>query len=213
VVLARFLPRDEQFFKHFADAAENAAEAARVLADVIASDVDLERRVRRLADLETEGDDITHRIFSALNSTFVTPLDRDDIHSLATDVDDFVDDIEEIGERIGLYRLGASTDTAKLLARIIAEQAGFIAEAMPYLEEIGKQRDALRKCILELHRLENEADTVHSAALARLYDGVTEVPVLIQAMRWGEVYALLESATDRAEKVANTLEGMLLKYA
>jgi predicted phosphate transport protein (TIGR00153 family) len=213
VVLARFLPRDEQFFKHFADAAENAAEAARVLADVIESDVDLERRVRRLTDLETQGDDITHRIFSALHSTFVTPLDRDDIHTLATDVDDLVDDIEEVGERIGLYRLGTSTDTAKLLARIISEQAGFIAEAMPYLEEMGKQQDALKKCILELHRLENEADSVHSKALARLYDGVTEVPALIQAMRWGEIYALLESATDRAERIANTLEGMLLKYA
>lgn len=213
MVLARFLPRDEQFFKHFADAADNAAEAARVLADVIDSDIDLDRRVRRLTDLETQGDDITHRIFSALNSTFVTPLDRDDIHTLATDVDDFVDDIEEVGERIGLYRLGPSTDTAKLLARIISEQAGFIAQAMPYLEQMGKQQDALKKCILELHRLENEADGVHSSALARLYDGVTEVPALIQAMRWGEIYALLERATDRAEHIANTIEGMLLKYA
>jgi predicted phosphate transport protein (TIGR00153 family) len=213
VVLARFLPRDEQFFTHFADAADNAAEAGRVLASVIESEVDLERRVRRLTDLETQGDDITHRIFSALHSTFVTPLDRDDIHTLATDVDDLVDDIEEVGERIGLYRLGPSTDTAKLLARIISEQAGFIAEAMHYLEQMGKQQDALKRCILELHRLENEADSVHSTALARLYDGVTEVPALIQAMRWGEIYALLESATDRAERVANTLEGMLLKYA
>lgn len=213
MVLARFLPRDEQFFKHFADAAENAAEAARLLASVLESDEDLERRVRRLADLEHEGDNITHRIFSALNSTFVTPLDRDDIHALATDIDDFVDDIEEIGERIELYRLGASTDIAKLLARIIVEQAEQIKRAMPLLEQMGKQQDALRSCILELHRLENEADEVHSKALARLYDGVTEIPSLIQAMRWGEIYALLERATDRAEHVGNTFEGMLLKYA
>jgi predicted phosphate transport protein (TIGR00153 family) len=213
VVLARFLPRDEQFFKHFADAADNAAEAAQLLFDVIESDIDLERRVRRLADLEHQGDEITHRIFSALNSTFVTPLDRDDIHTLATDVDDLVDDIEEIGERIWLYKLGPSSDTAKLLAKIINEQAGFIKQAMPILAEMGKKQEALRNCILELHRLENEADSVHSKALARLYDGVSEVPALIQAMRWGEIYALLETATDRAEHIANTMEGMLLKYA
>jgi predicted phosphate transport protein (TIGR00153 family) len=213
VVLARFLPRDEQFFTHFSEAAANAAEAAEVLRDVVQGGPDLERKVRRLEDLETQGDQITHRVFSALNSTFVTPIDRDDIHSLATEIDDFVDDMEEVGERLGLYKVGEPSETALKLAQILVEQAGHLAHAMPLLEAMNKQREGLRRDILELHRLENEADTIHSEALARLYDGVTEVPSLITAMRWGEIHALLEQSTDRAETIANTLEGMLLKYA
>ena len=213
MVLARFLPRDEQFFTYFTEAAQNAAEVAEVLREVIQGGPELERKVRRLEDLETEGDHITHRIFSALNSTFVTPIDRDDIHSLASDMDDFVDDMEEVSERLGLYKVGPPSETALKLAQILVEQAQHLAHAMPLLETMNKEREGLRRDILELHRLENEADTVHSAALARIYDGVTEVPQLIVAMRWGEIHALLEQSTDKAERIANTLEGMLLKYA
>jgi predicted phosphate transport protein (TIGR00153 family) len=213
VVLARFLPKDEQFFTYFTEAAQNAAEAATILREVVENGPELDRKVRRLADLETQGDDITHRIFSALNSTFVTPIDRDDIHALASELDDFVDDMEEVGQRLGLYGIGQPTDAARRLAQIIVEQAGHLAHVMPLLEAMNKNRDALRRDILELHRLENEADAVQSEALARLYDGITEVPQLIEAIRWGEIHALLEQATDRAESTANTLEGMLLKYA
>jgi uncharacterized protein len=213
VVLARFLPRDEQFFTYFAEGGQNAAEAAEVLRDVVQGGPDLDRKVRRLEDLESQGDSVTHRIFSALNSTFVTPIDRDDIHALASELDDFVDDMEEVGERLGLYKVGEPSETARKLAQIIVEQAAHLAHAMPLLESMNKQREDLRRDIVELHRLENEADSVHSEALSRLYDGVTDVPHLIVAMRWGEIHALLEQATDKAERIANTLEGMLLKYA
>jgi uncharacterized protein len=213
VVLARFLPRDEQFFTYFSEAGQNAAEAAKVLREVVDGGPDLDRKVRRLEDLETQGDSITHRIFSALNSTFVTPIDRDDIHALASEIDDFVDDMEEVSERLGLYKVGDPSETARKLAQILVEQADHMAHAMLLLEEMHKQREDLRRDILELHRLENEADSVHSEALARLYDGVADIPQLIVAMRWGEIHALLEQATDKAERIANTLEGMLLKYA
>jgi uncharacterized protein len=213
VVLARFLPRDEQFFTHFTDGAKNAVEIAELLESIVNNGASDERQIRRLADLESQGDDVTHRIFAALNSTFVTPLDREDIHSLASEVDDFVDDIEEIGQRLGLYKLGPPSETAQLLAKIVVEQAGYLERSMSQLEQMGKKAEELRRCVVELHRLENEADDIHSNALARLYDGVTEVPALVAAMRWGELYGLLEAATDRAERVANTLEGMLTKYA
>src|ERR671910_3571750 len=109
MVLARFLPRDEQFFDQFEDAGANAAQVTEVLARVVANGADREREIRLLRDLEHRGDEITHRIFSALNSTFVTPLDRDDIRELAVKFDDLVDDAEEAGKRLGLYRLrGAS---------------------------------------------------------------------------------------------------------
>src|SRR3954451_20354201 len=127
MVLARFLPKDEQFFDHFRDAAVNAEEVTSLLARVIANGDDRERDVRRLRDLEHRGDEITHRIFSALNSTFVTPLDRDDIRELAVKFDDLVDNAEEAGKRLGLYRLAESTEPARLLARILHEQAEGLA--------------------------------------------------------------------------------------
>jgi uncharacterized protein len=213
MVLARFLPRDEQFFTLFRDAAENAAETARLLAEVVDNGADTERKVRRLRDLEHHGDDVSHRIFSALNSTFVTPLDRDDIRNLTTELDEFVNDLEETGQRLWLYRLGAATDPARRFARILKEQGEIIARAVPLIEHTGTNAEELRRHVLELHRLENEGDDILSQALAALYDGAADIPALVCALRWGELYALLEDASDRGEDVADTLEGILIKYA
>ncbi|MGH2615582.1 MAG: DUF47 domain-containing protein [Thermomicrobiales bacterium] len=211
MVLARFLPRDEQFFDQFEDAGKNAAEATEVLANVVANGVDRDREIRLLRDLEHRGDEITHRIFSALNSTFVTPLDREDIRALAVKFDDLVDDAEEAGKRLGLYRLAESTEPARLLARILHEQAEILAIAMPLLADVGKNGEAIRRHVVEIHRLENEADDVLNEALAALYDNATDIPSLITGIRWGELYGLLEDATDRAEDVADVLEGIYLK--
>jgi predicted phosphate transport protein (TIGR00153 family) len=212
MVLARFLPKDEQFFDHFRDAALNAAEVTSLLGRVIANGADRDRDVRRLRDLEHRGDEITHRIFSALNSTFVTPLDRDDIRAFAAVVDDLVDDAEEVGQRLSLYRLTESSEPAQLLARILHEQAEAIARAVPLLSDVGKHGDELRGHVVEIHRLENEADDVLNQALGILYEGVDDIPTLISCMHWGELYGLLENATDRAEDVADVLEDIYLKH-
>jgi uncharacterized protein Yka (UPF0111/DUF47 family) len=212
MVLARFLPRDEQFFDQFEDAGKNAAEVTEVLARVVANGVDRERDIRLLRDLEHRGDEITHRIFSALNSTFVTPLDREDIRALAVKFDDLVDDAEEAGKRLGLYRLAETTEPARLLARILHEQAEILAIAMPLLTDVGKNGEAIRRHVVEIHRLENEADDVLNEALASLYDDATDIPSMITSIRWGELYGLLEDATDRAEDVADVLEGIYLKH-
>jgi uncharacterized protein Yka (UPF0111/DUF47 family) len=211
MVLARFLPRDEQFFDQFQESADNAAEVTRVLLDVVSNVGDRERNVHLLRDLEHRGDEITHRIFSALNSTFVTPLDRDDIRDLAVKLDDLVDDAEEAGKRLVLYRLEGEKNAATLLARILHEQALMLAKAMPLLADVGKRGEEIRRVVLETHRLENEADDTLNQKLAILYDGVTEIPALISQMRWGEICGLLEDATDRAEDVADVLEGIYFK--
>jgi uncharacterized protein Yka (UPF0111/DUF47 family) len=211
MVLARFLPRDEQFFDQFQESADNAAEVTRVLLDVVSNVGDRERNVHLLRDLEHRGDEITHRIFSALNSTFVTPLDRDDIRDLAVKLDDLVDDAEEAGKRLVLYRLEGEKNAATLLARILHEQALLLAKAMPLLAEVGKRGEEIRRVVLETHRLENEADDTLNQKLAILYDGVTDIPHLISQMRWGEICGLLEDATDRAEDVADVLEGIYFK--
>jgi predicted phosphate transport protein (TIGR00153 family) len=213
VVLSRFLPRDEEFFEKFNEAAATAAETSILLLQIVESEEERERKVRRLRDLEHQGDDITHRIYSSLNSTFVTPLDREDIQSLAANIDDVVDALEEVGRRLWLYRIGSATETARLLARIADEQCAIIAKAVPMLETVAKQATQMRTAVLEIHRLENEADDALTQALATLYDGITEVPQLITAIRWQELYQLLEESTDRCEHVANALEGILLKHA
>jgi predicted phosphate transport protein (TIGR00153 family) len=212
MVLARFLPRDEQFFDQFEDAGVNAAEVTDVLTRVVANGADRERNIRMLRDLEHRGDEITHRIFSALNSTFVTPLDREDIRELAVKFDDLVDDAEEAGKRLGLYRLGGTTEPARLLARILHEQAEGLAKAVSLLGNIGKNGEEIRRYVVEIHRLENEADDVLNEALAVLYDDASDIPSLVTCMRWGELYGLLEDATDRAEDVADVLEGIYLKH-
>ncbi|HQY30527.1 MAG TPA: DUF47 family protein [Thermomicrobiales bacterium] len=213
MVLARFLPRDEQFFTHFNDAANNSLEMAKLLSEVIEFGPDTERKVRRLRDLEHEGDDITHRVYQALNSTFVTPLDREDIRDLISTLDDFVDGLEEVGKRIWLYRMGQPSEPTRLFARILIEQAQLLADNIPHLERPEKRVSDLQRCALELHRLENEADELLNQALASLYEGVSEVPDLITAIRWGEIYHLLESATDMGENIGHTLEGILGQYA
>ncbi|HUZ01340.1 MAG TPA: DUF47 family protein [Thermomicrobiaceae bacterium] len=212
MVLARFLPHDEQFFEFFREAAANAVETAQILAELLTSVDDVERKVRHMRDLEHRGDEITHQVYNALNSTFVTPIDRDDIRALASHIDDFVDYIEETGRRVWLYRIEQPTDRATLIGRIIAEQARIMAQAVPRLER-AKEREAVLRYAVEINRLENEADDALSQALAVLYDHVTDIPSLIKAMRWGELYQLLEDATDRAENVANTMEGIVLKNA
>lgn len=213
MALARFLPRDQRFYSHFADAAENAVAAARLLTAILDGGPDMERHVRRLRELEHEGDEITHRIFQALNRTFVTPLDRDDIQALASRIDDFVDDLEEVGKRFWLYRIDNATEPARLFVRILAEQAETLHRGLPLLEHAARGASELKRCVLRLHQLENEADDALHAVLATLYDDAADIPSLITSLRWGELYGLLEDATDQGEAIGNTLEGILLKHA
>ncbi len=213
MVLTRFLPQNEKFYEHFQDAASNALEVANLLREIFTNGEDIERKVRRLHDLEHRGDEVTHRVFSALNSTFVTPMDREDIAGLAGELDEFVDMMDEVGARLWLYKLDDRPEAAELLTRILVEQANLIDTGMPFLPDLRKQGPTLKRQAVELHRLENEADDALNNALATLYDGVTEVPELIRSLRWGELYGLLEDATDRAEDIGDRLEGIVAKYA
>lgn len=212
MVLARFLPRDEHFFDYFHDAAGNAAEVAQALIDLLEHYSDVERKARRVRDLEHRGDEITHQIFNALNRTFVTPLDREDIANLAGRLDDFVDTIEQAVRRIWIYRIDEPTEHVRLLARIIGEQATLIASTVPHLQN-RRQWDHLLHCTIDINRLENEADEVLDKALMEQFDGVDDIRGLIKSIRWGEIYQDLEDATDRAEDIANTLEGIVMKNA
>ena len=212
MVLARFLPRNERFFDYFHQASGNAAEVAQALCDLLEDYSDVERKALRVRNLERQGDEITHQIFKALNSTFVTPLDREDIADLSSRLDDFVDAIEEATRRIRLYRIDQPTEHARRLARIIDQQAALIASTVPLLEN-RRQWDKLLQCSIDINRLEGEADDVLDQALAEQFDGVSDIDGLIKAMRWGEIYQQLEDAADRAEDIADTLERIVVKNA
>lgn len=212
MVFQRFLPKNEEFFGDFDAASANAVEIAEALVEILDGTGEVGRKIHLLGQLEHRGDEITHRIFNALNSTFVTPLDREDIQGLASRIDDFVDDVEETGQRISLYELTDVPEQARLLGHILVEQARAFAGAMPLLENIGKHHAELRHAILEVHRLENEGDDALNSALGNLFDSATDTRTLVRCIQWREVYGLLEDATDRAEDVANLIEGIMLKH-
>ena len=170
-------------------------------------------QARQLKDIEHTSDEITHEVFRALNRTFITPIDREDISALASSLDDVIDWIEEVARRINLYHVEGPTPIACQFGRVILEQCEQLARAVPMLEQRKQQHDALETVLHEIHRLENEADDLLAEAIATLYDGVREVPQLISAMRWSDLYQLLEDTTDKAEHVAIVLSNIALKHA
>ena len=208
----RLIPQDDRFFDLFNRSAENTLEGARLLHDLLESYTDVDRKARHLKDIEHTGDEITHEVFRALNRTFVTPLDREDISHLASALDDVIDWIEETSRYIRLAKIDTPTPLAKQFGKVILEQCEQIAHAVPLLEE-RRNADALQRATQEIHRLENEGDDLLAEAVAHLYDGVTQVPELICAMRWGDIYQLLEDTTDKAEQVATALSNIALKNA
>ena len=204
----QFLPERTDFFVSFRAAATNVAEAARLLADLVTAEQRPDQAVLRLRDLEHRGDEITHEVFSALARNLIAPLDYKDIRDLTRQLDDITDAINDVGQRLELYHLLPATEVAKRLTRIIQAQAESLAAAVLLIPQ-GKHRDALEGHVAEIHRLETEADDVLQHGLAELYDGVTAIPAFVHATSWGELYRLLEDTTDRAETVANTLQGIM----
>lgn len=210
--MARFhlLPRDERFIPLFVRAADNVAAGAAQLHEMVSSFEPVAQASRRMEELEHLGDELTHDISNALNRAFVTPFDREDIAALAAALDDVLDDAEEAARRIATYRIQRSTPIALDLSRVLNQQCRHIAEAMPLIDK-PKQSAALKAHLVELHRLENEADDLLNQALGALYEGIVDVPRLVVAIQWGDIYTLLERATDRAEQVAVVLERVLVK--
>jgi predicted phosphate transport protein (TIGR00153 family) len=210
--MSRFqlIPRQAKFFEMFRRSAGNILQGAEALVDLLANYTELERKVRRVKDIEHVGDEITHEIFNALNQSFVTPFDRDDIGNLTTALDDVLDEIEEASKRLHVYRIPEPTPLCSGFATIILDQARVIAQLVPRLEDM-RDQGAIREGMVELHRLENEADDLMVEALSSLYTGVSEVSQLIAAVQWKDIYEVLEGATDRAERVGVVVETILVK--
>ncbi|MBA7622865.1 hypothetical protein ES703_30252 [subsurface metagenome] len=203
------IPRETKFYDLFEKSAGNLVVAAGKLVDLFDDYRDVEAKVELIKDLEHEGDTITHEIMQSLHRTFVTPIDREDIAFLANSLDDVMDFIEAAARSAFLYRVTQPTDRVRELASIILKVTYKLNEVMPLLRRRDQFKQILKQCV-EINSLENEADDVHHAALAELFDNTRDVRDII---KWREIYEYMESATDRGEDVANVLEAVVLKHA
>jgi uncharacterized protein Yka (UPF0111/DUF47 family) len=201
----RLIPREEKFYADFIALSDELVKGARLLEQMLATNPPDWPRAQAIKDVEERCDTITHEIMQRLNRTFVTPLDREDIHGLARSLDDVMDAIDASAAVISRYHINDVLYGARELASIIAhatEQVRFGAQAL-------ERRVGVHERTVEINRLENDADAVHDEALRRLFDGATD-PLTV--MKWKEVFDLLEDATDRCEDVADLLEGVVVKH-
>jgi predicted phosphate transport protein (TIGR00153 family) len=199
-----FAPRDRVYFELFEEAGQNIFQASDLLDRMLSNFPDSKDLARDILVCEQEGDRITHDIIDRLNHTFVTPIDREDILALASALDDIVDYTEEVADYLGLYKIEAPMDQAIRLARVLKAASRQIAEAIPRLRGF---RD-ISHYTVEINRLENEGDRITREAVASLFDGGIDPMVVI---RWKDLFERLEAAIDAAERVANILEGIVIK--
>lgn len=198
------LPRDSTFFDLFNEAGQNTLRAAGMLNEMMSTWPDDNGLGREILITEQEGDRITHDIIRRLNSTFVTPIDREDIYGLATKLDDVVDYIEEAADFLALYQIEAPMSQAQELTKILV---GCCEQLALGLENLPSFRD-LDQYWIEIHRLENDGDRVSRDAVASLFSNGIDPMVVI---RWKDMFAVLEKAIDSTETAAHILEGIVIK--
>ena len=203
------LPREESFFKLFAESSANVNEAAKKLLDLMENYENIQEKVSEIKRLEEVGDSIIHRTWTSLRRTFFTPLDREDIAALGERLDDVVDSIEEAARYMLEYRIETPTESSKELSRIIVRCSDVLNNAMRMLQNRKGKLAELLPLKDELHTLENEADQVTSKAMGELFESYSAVDII----KWKEVYGQLEGATDRCEEIAVILEGIVVKHA
>jgi len=206
--MVRLIPRDAKFFDMFVEMANNLISGARVLIEIL-REYDLEAskpRIAQLKEIERTGDQLTHNVIRKLNQTFITPFDREDIHRLASSIDDVLDFVNAAGVRMVMFKIENPPPPALRLAGIILSQVEELAKGISGLE---KNNGVLESCV-EINRLENEADQICRAAIAELFESERDPIVLI---KFKELFEVLEDATDKAEDAANVLEAVVLKSA
>ena len=204
-----FIPKEEKFFGLFEQSARNMVKAAEELQGMLDTCGDVVKSVAEIAELEHQGDTITHQIMAQLHRTFVTPFDREDIALLAHTLDDVTDFIDKAADAILIYKIECPTLRAKELSDVIVQASIEIEQVMPKLRHRAELKQVLERCV-EINRLENVADQIFRAAMSELFNDNIDIA---QVIKWREIYEYMETATDRCEDVANVLEGVALKHA
>ncbi len=201
----RLIPREEKFYKDFQALADELRRGAALLESMLAPERPVWDKAEEIKEVEHKCDFLTHEVIQRLNRTFVTPIDREDIHALARSLDDVMDAIDASASLIRLYRLDTVRFGARELAHIITASTDQLRLALNAMEK----HEGIITHAVEINRLENEADRAHQQAVSRLFDEEHD-PILV--MKWKETLDFLEDATDRCEDVANVLEGVVVKH-
>lgn len=200
------LPRQDEYFTLFSQVTEKIQEASTALVDMFQdTGTSFEAHAKRIKDAEHACDELTHTITTKLNKSFITPFDREDIFTLIVALDDVCDYVDAGARAVIMYGITEVSDHAKQLAKVIQSQAMEIHSAVSMLSK----PDGLNQHIVEIHRLENEADDVYFRAIGELFNKTTDPLTVI---KWKELYEILENATDRCESVANIIESVILKH-
>jgi len=203
----RLLPREEEFFDLFVEVANRNKAAAHHLRELFAAEPGRRTpHVEALKRLEHEADQITHEVVNRLDRTFITPLDREDIHELASDLDDVMDAMDGTARRSQIFRLGPAPEGVKRLTEVIERMVGVLGEGVGRLK---KGDDVMRYCI-EAKQLEEEGDAIYQEALGQLFERERDA---LEIIKWKEIYDNLEMTLDQSEDVANVLESITLKHA
>jgi len=199
--------RPDAFFGLFAESAENLRNAAELLQDLIGDYRDVEAKAKRIVDLEHAGDEVTHAIIRLLNTTFVTPMDREDIYQLATALDDVLDALEAVSDLFVLHLIEAPLPEMKAQVDVLVLAARQTEQALALLPNM--KREELEPYWIEINRLENEGDQLYRRAIADLFSGEHRA---MDVLKWKEVIENLEEALDGLENVANIIESTVLKH-
>lgn len=204
------LPHDEKFYTFFEESAQNLVDASKILRELRSGSAEQHEGTARLIhELEHRGDNVTHKIFAELNATFVTPFDREDIHILASALDDIMDYIDGSASRFFLYKVKSCPPEMARLIDILDGSVNELQKGVKLLRDFRKSAE-LQKILERVNEYENEADTVFQGAIAALFEDEKDA---IQIIKLKEIYVGLETATDKCEDAANVMESLLIKHA
>lgn len=203
-LLSKILPRESSFFDLFIGQGATVQEGAKALLDLLENFTDVPAKVERIKEIEHRGDTITHDVMTRLNQTFITPLDQEDIHRIASRVDDVLDLIDAAANRLVMYNVDKVRPGVADLGRTLLQTTEQMSVALRALE---KQKGILQHCI-EINRLENESDRISRMLIGQLFDDEKDP---VQIIKWKEIIEVIEEAVDKCEDVANVLESVILK--
>jgi uncharacterized protein len=203
------IPKEVKFFDLLDQQAENAIAVSKFFREIADNGVFDDASVKKMNDLEAEGDTLCHEITDMLNRTFITPLDREDIYALAHEQDDIVDFINSITSRMKLYKLGTADAQIKLFAKVMEEAVATLAKAVNGLRDLERSRRVLDYCI-DINRLENVGDQLRDDSIVKLFDTEKD-PIMV--IKWKGIYESAEVVLDKCEHVAKTIEAIVVKQS
>jgi predicted phosphate transport protein (TIGR00153 family) len=203
-----FIPKEMKFFDYLNLQGENLMKAAAFFKEAVKDGVLDDAEVKKIHDLEHEGDTLAHEITDMLNRTFITPIDREDIYALANQLDDVLDMLNAMAGRVKLYKLNTNDEYFAQFIDLIDQAAAALAGAVKYMPDNKRQRRVLDYCI-EINRLENLGDSVREKAIGNLFDTEKDP---VKVIKWKEIYEVAEGTLDKCEHVAKVIESILVKH-